>query len=291
MSLGWRQRAARLFRRPGRVWYAGFVAFLALTLAGVGAPDSETAPAIAAPAPERSEPHDPGESYPPSAPPEATIADAVRLIETARDRFRDVRDYSCRLVQRERVGDKLPPETAMSMEVQTQPFSVHLKWLEPRSMAGQEAIYVADRNAGKMRVRGAGLLGAVGFITLDADDARARRSSRHNITEAGLGNLIAQFAAGWPREAAHGGVEVHIDDFNFANRACTRVETIHAANPDGFFLFSRSVVYFDKGTHLPVRVENYSWPTHSGEPAELLEEYSYLNLRLNPGLAAIVFDH
>jgi hypothetical protein len=215
----------------------------------------------------------------------------VRLIQTARDRFRDVRDYSCRLVQRERVGDKLPPETVCGMEVRTQPFSVHLSWHEPRSMQGQEALYVAGRNGGKMRVRGAGLLGAVGFISLDVDDARARRTSRHNITEAGLGNLIERFAEGWPRERVHGGVEVHIDDFKFAGRACTRVETVHLANPDGFFLFGRSVVYFDKDTHLPTRVENFDWPKHPGEPDPLIEEYSYLGLKLNPGLSDEVFNH
>jgi hypothetical protein len=274
----------------GRLWYAGFAGFLVLTLLGSATPDSETAPATAAPAPMEPEATGPRDSYPPSAPRSPTMDDAIRLIETARERYRDVRDYTCRLVQRERVGDKMPPETVMSMALRAQPFSVHLKWLEPRSMAGQEAVYVAGRNGGRMRVRAAGLLGAVGFVTLEVDDARARRSSRHNITEAGFGNLIERFAEGWPRERAHGGVVVHIDDFSFAGRPCTRVETIHAMNPDGFFLFSRSVIYFDSATHLPIRVENYGWPRHSGEAESLLEEYSYLDLRLNVGLGDEMFN-
>jgi hypothetical protein len=263
---------------------------LGLTLLGGAIPDPEAAPATAAPALARPEPAAAEDEYPP-APKAVTMEDAVLLIEAAAERFHDVHDYSCRLVQRERVGDKLPPETVTAMEVRTQPFSVHLKWVEPRSMLGQEAVYVAGRNAGKMRVRGAGLLGAVGFISLDVNDARARRASRHNITEAGLGNLIERFAAGWPNEVRHGGTEVHIDDFTFARRPCTRVETIHAANPDGFFLFGRSVVYFDRENHLPVRVENYDWPKHPGEAGDLLEEYSYLDLRLNTGLSDAAFDY
>jgi hypothetical protein len=281
-----RQSRARPNRTSGRLWYIGFAIFLGLTLLGSPSPEPDYAAASvtpeAVPEPSGSE-----SSYPPAA----TMEDAVRLIEAAADRFHDVRDYACRLVQRERVGDSLPPETVSEMRVRTRPFSVHLKWLEPRSMQGQEAVYVAGRNGGKMRVRGAGLLGAIGFVSLDVDDARARRSSRHSITEAGLGNLIDRFAAGWPGEARHGGTEVRIDDFSFAGRACSRVETVHPANPDGFFLFSRSVVYFDKETALPVRVENYDWPKRPGAAGELLEEYSYLDLRLNTGLGDEAFNY
>lgn len=292
MSTVRREDPVRSSRTAGRLWYAGFACFLGVTLLGGAIPDPETTRATAAPVVARPEPESTGatDSYPPAAR-AVTMEDAVRLIEAAAERFRDVHDYSCKLVQRERVGDKLPPETITAMEVRTQPFSVHLKWLEPRSMVGQEAVYVAARNAAKMRVRGAGLLGAVGFITLDVNDSRARRASRHNITEAGLGNLIDRFAAGWPNEVRHGGTEVHIDDFTFAGRACTRVETIHAANPDGFFLFGRSVVFFDKETNLPVRVENYDWPKHPGEAGDLLEEYSYLDLRVNIGLDDKAFDY
>jgi hypothetical protein len=291
MSVDLRRVRLRRSRTAGRLWYAGFVGFLGVTLLGSATPNSQepTPNFVPAPAVPDAQPTD--DSYPPPATSSPTIDDAVRLIETARDRFRDVRDYSCRLVQRERVGDKLPPETVLGMEVRAQPFSVHLSWQEPRSMQGQEAVYVAGRNSGKMRVRGAGLLGAVGFISLDVDDARARRTSRHNITEAGLGNLIERFSEGWPRERTHGGVVVQIDDFKFAGRQCSRVETIHPTNPDGFFLFGRSVVYFDKETHLPIRVENYDWPTHAGEAGELIEEYSYLALKLNPRLGDDVFDH
>jgi Protein of unknown function (DUF1571) len=284
-----RRIAKRSSGLTGRLWYVGFACFLGITLLGSATRGPEAESAVAVPAP--AEPEATTDSYQPAAPQSATMADAVHFIETARERFRDVRDYTCRLAQRERVGDKLPPETVAELDVRTQPFGVHMKWLEPRSMVGQEAIYVAGRNGGKMRVRGAGLLGAIGFLSLDVDDPRARRTSRHNITEAGLGNLIARFAEGWPNELRHGAVNVRIEEFSFAGRPCTRVETIHSANPDGFFLFGRSVVYFDKSNDLPIRVENYGWPKQAGGASDLLEEYSYLNLQLNPGLSDAVFDH
>ncbi len=286
MSTELRQAPARPSRLTGRLWYAGFAAFLALTLLGSTLPGPEPAPAGTEPEPEPV----PSESSYPIERPAPTMADAVRLIEAAREHFAGVRDYTCRLVQRERVGGSLPPESVCEMEVRTQPFAVHMKWLEPRSMLGQEAVYVAGRNGGRMRARSAGLLGAVGFVSLDVNDSRARRSSRHAITEAGLGNLIERFAAGWPNDVRHGGTQVRIDDYVVAGRPCTRVETVHPANPDGFFLFGRSVVYFDKENQMPVRVENYDWPKHAGAPGELLEEYTYLDLRLNPGVSEAAFD-
>ena len=41
---------------------------------------------------------------------------------------------------------------------------------------------------------------------------------------------------------------------------------------------------------LPIRVENYDWPKNLGGSGDLLEMYCYVNLRLNPGLAADAFD-
>jgi hypothetical protein len=290
MSRAWRQSLSRSLRTPGRFWYAGFAGFLVLTLMGHLTFEADATSVSVAPTRLQPVAVSSDDSYTSARLRASGIDDAVHLIETARESFRAVHTYSCRLVQRERVGDKLPPETVLGMQVRTQPFGVRLKWLEPRTLSGQEAIYATGKNAGKMRVRGAGLLGAVGFLTLDLNDARARRASRHNISEAGLGNLIDRFADGWPKESTHGGVEVHIDDFSFAGRPCARVETIHSDNSDGFFLFGRSVVYFDNVSHLPVRVENYDWPKRPGDAANLLEEYSYLDLQLNCELGDDVFD-
>ena len=52
---------------------------------------------------------------------------------------------------------------------------MNLRWLEPKALAGQEAVYVTGKNVGQMRVKSAGLLGAVGFISLEPNDARARK--------------------------------------------------------------------------------------------------------------------
>ncbi|HTU18141.1 MAG TPA: DUF1571 domain-containing protein, partial [Gemmataceae bacterium] len=74
-------------------------------------------------------------------------------------------------------------------------------------------------------------------------------------------------------------------------RRCTRVETIHPTNADGHFLYYRDVLYFDKETHLPIRLEFYDWPRADGDPGQIVEEYGFANMRLNVGLGDDVFNH
>jgi hypothetical protein len=51
-------------------------------------------------------------------------------------------------------------------------------------------------------------------------------------------------------------------------------------------------VYVDKDLRLPVRVEVYDWPARNGDPrGELLECYSYINLRFNVGLTDAAFEN
>src|SRR5579875_4042631 len=83
----------------------------------------------------------------------------LRLIHEAQKAYQNVRDYTCLLIKRERINGRLSPDHVIEMKVRTQPFSVYLRWLQPRTEAGQEVCYVAGRNDGKMRVRPKGVFG------------------------------------------------------------------------------------------------------------------------------------
>jgi hypothetical protein len=225
-------------------------------------------------------------SGPTPAPPAADPLDQpLRYIAEARQAYQGVRDYSCLFIKRERVKGQLQTENLIAMSVRTQPFSVHLRWLAPRPLVGQEVAYVAGRNNGMMRAKGAGLRGAVGFVSLDPRDPRALEGSRHTIVEAGIGNLIERFGEGYELDRRSDRTQVRMAEYEYNKRRCNRVETIHLDAPGPAGGFYRSVIYFDKEHKLPVRVENYDWPrqgTQSG--GDLLEEYSYIDLRFNVGL-------
>jgi hypothetical protein len=221
----------------------------------------------------------------------SAMDEPLRLLAEARARFEKVTDYTCTLVKKERIDGQLTPINVMAMSVRNEPFSVDLRWIEPKNMAGQDACYVTGRNAGQMRVKSAGFLGAIGYLSIDPNDARAKKTSKHSITEAGIGNMINQFAEKWEIERQLNVTQVHLGEYEYNKRRCIRVETIHPTNPDNQFLTYRTILYFDKNTSLPIRMECYDWPHRQGDAGELSEVVSFANLRLNVGVSEEAFKH
>lgn len=210
------------------------------------------------------------------------ILDAVKS-------FENVKDYKANFIKLERIKDKIQPEATILMEVVSNPFSLHMKYLEPRGSKGQEAIYISGKDPNKMRAKGAGFLGAIGFLTLDINDPKVCSNNRHNITDAGLEVLIKKLEHGWVEEARRKATEVIVTDVVCYDRLCTRIELTHPTNPDGHFLFYKNIVFFDKENKLPIKIEGYSWPLN-GESAPLEESYGYKDLQLNVGLDLAIFQ-
>jgi hypothetical protein len=232
----------------------------------------------------------PAFAQPPKPAPPHPIDAPLRYLATARAALTKVDDYACTLIKQERMWGVLSPVNIVTMMVRNRPFSVYMHWSQPRAMAGQEACYVAGKNDGKMRAKSAGLLGGVGFVTIDPNDPRARKTSNHAITEAGLGNMMAKLAQRWQPERKLNRVTSKVAEYEYNKRRCVRVEIMYTRRVQDSPYY-RSVVYFDKENHLPIRTEIYDWPQAGGKPGgEVIEVYSYVNLKLNPGLPDSVFE-
>jgi hypothetical protein len=67
------------------------------------------------------------------------------------------------------------------------------------------------------------------------------------------------------------------------------IESSHPRRHPGF-LYHTVKLYIDQAHGLPVRFEAYDWPKHPGGNPELVEEYTYLKLQTNVGLAERDFD-
>ena len=221
----------------------------------------------------------------------SAMDEPLRFLAMARASFERITDYKCTLVKKERINGEMTPDQVVAMSVRNEPFSVDLRWLKPDDMKGQEACYVAGRNSGKMRVKSAGLLGALGFLTIDPNDPRAQKTSKHAITEAGIGNLLERFAKRWESERPLNATQVRIGEYEYNHRRCDRVETLHPTKLDEQFLCYSTVLYFDRETHLPIRVEAYDWPQGNDGTGALIEVVNYINIHANVGLADEVFNH
>lgn len=209
----------------------------------------------------------------------------IAWLYEAKRNYTAVKDYSCTLVSQERVKGALQDKSTIELKMKTEPFSVYMRWLDPKKQQGQEVAFVAGKNNNKMRVKSNLLgLGLGGFMSIDPNDPRVLQHSRHTILEAGMGNMIEQNIKQWEIARKSAKTKVSIADFKYNNRDCIRVE-VTALDRDASGYCFRSVIYLDKDSKLPIRLENYDWPRPGGAPAgELLEMFSYFNLQFNTGL-------
>ncbi len=226
----------------------------------------------------------------PSLAAEATpIARALRVISECQARYQEVSDYTCTFYKRERIDGELTPQFVMSMKARTTPKSIYFKFVNP--YRGREAIYVEGRNSGRILAHDVGVTKLLaGTMELDPASARAMEENRHPITDAGIGALINTVARRWAAELYRDGSLVTFDpDMMIGPRPCLMIESVHPRRQHGF-LFHKVRLFIDTELNLPIRFEAYDWPKDLESPAELVEEYSYINLRLNVGLREIDFD-
>ena len=203
----------------------------------------------------------------------------------------NVRDYSAIMVKRERVDGKLLKPEYMQMKIRSEriddngghiPFSVYAKFIKPRACAGREVIWVKGRNENKLCAHeGSGLL-ARQTMNLDPDGWVAMRGNRYPIYEAGMENLIVKLIEKAERDKAAGDCEVNYYDKKINDRPCTLIEVIHPEERDPYD-FHIAKVFIDKELKLPVRYQAFIWPKPGSTKPQLLEEYTYLNIKLNQG--------
>ena len=166
---------------------------------------------------------------------------------------RDVRDYTARLVKRERVGGKLGAEETMQVKIRNR--KVEGDRLV-RSLRRLHAIRKAGRGegprgdlGGKARNdgcliahEGSGLVKAYRAY-LPPEHKWAMAGNRYPITHIGLENLIEQLIERGTRQRQHEDCEVRIvDDAELNGRPCRRIELRHPEkSPEYDFSWRRSI--------------------------------------------------
>jgi hypothetical protein len=222
-------------------------------------------------------------------PEEEAITRAIRTISQCQTRFQTVSDYTCIFYKRERIDGQMTPQFIMTMKAKTAPKSIYFRFEEPNR--GREAIYVEGRNGGRILAHDVGFTKLVaGTIEIEPTSARAMEENRHPITQAGIGALIDTVARRWTAELRPDESIVNFDsEMMVGTRPCLMVESIHPRRHPRYLLH-KVRLFIDSELNLPIRFEGYDWPKEEGAPAELVEEYSYMNLKLNVGLGDIDFD-
>ena len=244
-------------------------------------------------------------AQPPKSPPPvakvptepATLPDRVRtadplgaMLSDAKTAYGNLRDYICVFTRQERIKDVLGAEQVAEMKVRVKPFSMAIRFARPDAVAGMEELYVSGTRTGKMKYRPAGAKGVNGFQLVSLDDPKLLADTRHPITELGVGATIDLLTNIATREKALGnGLEVFTSDFQFAGKNATRYEIL-ARRAHAHRYAYRILVYVDKETKLPLRVEAYDAPKPGTTAGDLLEAYSYTDQKFNVGLGDSAFE-
>ena len=202
-----------------------------------------------------------------------------------------LQDYSATLAKRERIGGKVLEYEYMFIKVRHRPFSVYMYFLGPAELKGREVIYIEGQNGGNMLAHGTGMQYTMfGTVKLRPDGPVAMRNERYPLTELGILNLTRRLVDVGQKDIKYGECEVkYYDGAKINNRVCTCIEVIHPV-PRRNFLFHLAQIFVDKDYHLPIRYASYDWPHEKGAAPELMEEYTYLNLKLNNGFTDADFD-
>ena len=211
----------------------------------------------------------------------------------------NVYDYTARMAKRERINGKLSKTSFMDIKIrcprvtpqgQQTAFSIYMKFLQPRDASGREVLWIDGQNNGNLLAHQPGVVIGMKTFELPPTGMMAMQGQRYPIYEAGLENLIVKLIEKASRDRAAGVCEVtYRDGLAMNKRPCSLIEVVHKEKRAPYE-FHKAQVLIDDELNLPVRYTSYDWPKARGAKPEILEQYTYLNVKLNVGLTDKDFD-
>jgi hypothetical protein len=213
----------------------------------------------------------------------------------------EIEDYTCLLTKRERVRGRLFDHETMYVKVRhrqvergrvVRPFSVYVRFLRPERVKNREVVYVEGKNGGKMIVRNGGTRFEYITTALAPDSPTVLQQTRYPISEIGVLNLTRRLIEDGEYEMQHSDdcrVRI-VPGAKINGRSCTLVQVAHP-EPRETADYQMARILIDDQLVLPVHYSAYDWPDKEGGQPQLLEEYTYTNIRINVGLTDWDFDH
>jgi Protein of unknown function (DUF1571) len=213
------------------------------------------------------------------------------MLSEARTACAKLRDYSGTYTRQERINGSLSAQQIGEMKMRVNPVGVYVHFAIPDAVSGMEVGYTGAKRNAKVLYKKAGPAGQKGLMKLDPADPKFLADNRHPVTEWGMGPILETIATATAREKSlNNPVETYTSDYQFAKRNVTKYEIL-CRRPHALRYAARMVVYLDKETKLPIRFEAYDEPKNGALVGELLEVYSFTDLKFNTGLGENIFDN
>ena len=228
---------------------------------------------------------------------------AIQLAHQSLGQIRaDLKDYTGVLVKRERIGDDVGEHEFMFAKVRNRkiqdnriavPFSVYIAFLKPASVKGREVLYVENLNQGKLYAHEGGMKRILGTHLLETNSFLAMAGQRYPITDIGIENLVMKLIERGEKDKRHGFCNVElVPGAKVGGRNCSIIQVTHAIQQPHYD-FHRAQIFMDDEWKIPVRYAAYGWPKKGAAvdvDKDVIEEYTYQNLKFNVGLTDADFD-
>ncbi len=206
--------------------------------------------------------------------------DPVAFLQKCLDRYdrEGIRGYRLVLDKQERIGGTLEPPEVIDVCFRADPFSVFMRWSQGARGAAT-ALYVAGENDGKMLVHPTGLIGDLKPVAaVDPHGALARDAGRYPITDFGLQKTLQRTLHDWKAAQEQGTLHAEYLGVRKVKRTGDRPcyvlrRTMTQPDADGV---KEVMVFLDEETWYSVGT------VLRGEGDELIGEYLYRDIRLNP---------
>jgi hypothetical protein len=219
---------------------------------------------------------------------EHPLVPAIQMAKQSYEIVQQLKDYEATLIKRELINGRLTSQR-IRMKTRENPFSIYLYYEEPNP--GREVLFVMGQNQNQLLVReAAGVASLVGTVSLPVDSPQVMAENRHVITDMGMRRLLELLITQWELESKYAECDVKFyPGARMGNAECEVIESSHP-RPRKQFPYHMTRVFFEKKSRLPIRIENYGFPPQPNQPAPLVEEYTYINVRTNIGLTPADFD-
>jgi len=216
----------------------------------------------------------------------------------------NIKDYTCTFLKRERIDGVLSPVERIELKVRNRvvengstvvPFSVYMKFRGPKECRNREILFVEGANNGKILAKEGGTRGRwLPSVWLRPDGSFAMKSSRYPISQVGMQRLTERLIeSAQCNDSPHLCKIKYITGAKVGSRSCSYLEVIRdkrkpgPIGPNNIYLVQ---IFFDEKMQIPVRYAAYDWPEDAGGKPQILEEYTYQNVKLNVGLSNRDFD-
>jgi len=200
-----------------------------------------------------------------------------------------VKGYTLSFRKRERIGGKLHPWETIEVCYRDQPQSVFFDWQEGARAGGpMKALYVEGENKnakGKSQLLAlpAPPLTLIGVQKRDTDSADSKSSGRYPLSDFGLKQAMQHVVEVW--KVADDEKALHVDYLGLYKvpeadgQICHKIHRHSFARPEGNDGVTEVIIYVDRETLFQVG------SIVLGKDRELLGEYYFRNIHLNPDFA------